>query len=95
METSLKRLELDLTLLLHSQREHDCILELTGVCSHCETYWDIRDEIEESIMMEKDELATFYRAQSIERMRCVCRGVTSDSLDDGIIAMALIVNGQR
>ena len=52
MEAPLRRAERSLTLFVRNNRAHDCTLELAGVCSHCETYWDMRDEIEYEIMME-------------------------------------------
>ena len=93
MEAPLRRAERSLTLFVRNNRAHDCTLELAGVCSHCETYWDMRDEIEYKIMMEKEELAPLWAMQSKKNMACVCRGVTS--LDASIVALALTINGRR
>ncbi len=95
MEATLKRLERRLNLFLRSSREHDCILELTGVCPHCESYWDVRDEIEYEIEMEKEELAPLWAMKSKQRVACVCRGVGATSIEDSIFALALTINGQR
>ena len=95
MEERLRALEQQLASFLRSSREHDCILEETGVCPHCESYWDIHDEIGYEIMMEKEELAPFWAMQSKQRMACLCRGVGGISLDDNIVALSLIINGQR
>jgi hypothetical protein len=95
MEAPLRRAERSLTLFVRNNRAHDCTLELAGVCSHCETYWDMRDEIEYEIMMEKMELAPFGAMQSKKNMACACRGVRADSLHASIVALALTINGQR
>ena len=95
MEAPLRRAERSLNLFLRQNRAHDCTLELTGVCSHCETYWDVRDEIEYEIMMEKEELAPLWAMQSKQQTACLCRGVGGTSLDDNIVALALIINGQQ
>ena len=90
MEVTLKRLERNLALFERRQREHDCILEETGVCPHCESYWDIRDEIEYEIMMQREELAPLWAMQSKKNMACVCRGVGATSLHASIVALAHI-----
>ncbi len=90
MEERLKGLERQLASFLSRSREHDCILELTGVCPHCESYWDIRDMLEEEIMMEKEELAPLWAMQSKQQMACLCRGIGGKSLDDNIVALSLI-----
>ena len=94
MEERLKALERQLASFVRSSKFHDCILEETGVCPHCESYWDIRDEIEYEIMMEKEELAPFWAMQSKKNMACVCRGVGATSLHASIVALALTINGQ-
>ena len=53
VEAPLRRAERSLTLFVRNNRAHDCTLELAGVCSHCETYWDMRDDIEYESMMNK------------------------------------------
>ncbi len=86
----MKRLERGLTLFLRSSREHDCLLELTDVCPQCETYWDIRDEIEYEILMEKEELAPLWAMQTKQRMAYLCRemvGHSNITLQDSIVAM--------
>ena len=95
MEERLRALERDLASFLRSSKFHDCILEETGVCPECESYWDIRDEIEYEIMMEKEELAPLWALQSKKNMACVCQGVSATSLDASIVAFALTINGQR
>ena len=95
MEEILRALEQTLASFLRGSQQHDCILEETGVCPHCESYWDMRDEIEYEIMMEKEELAPFWAIQSKQRMACLCRGVGGISLDDNIVVLALTINGQR
>ena len=60
MEERLKALERQLASFLRRSQQHDCILEETGVCPHCESYWDIREETEYEIMMEKEELAPLW-----------------------------------
>ena len=97
MEATLKRLERSLTLFLRSSREHDCILELTGVCPQCESHWDIRDEIEYEIMMEREELAPLWAMQTKQRTAYLCREMVrplTAPLEDRIVAMAHLVNGQ-
>ena len=95
MEERLRALQRQLASFLRRPKQHDCILELTGVCPHCESYWDIRDEIEYEILMEKEELAPLWAMQSKKNMTCVCRGARATSLDDSIVALALTINGQR
>ena len=92
MEERLRALEQQLASFLRSSHQHDCILEETGVCPYCESYWDIRDEIEYEIMMEKEELAPFWAMQSKQRLACICRGVGGTSLDDNIVALALAMS---
>ena len=55
----------------------------------------MRDEIEYEIMMEKEELAPLWAMQSKQQTACLCRGVGGTSLDDNIVALALIINGQQ
>ena len=95
MEERLRALERQLASFVRSSKFHDCILEETGVCPHCESYWDVRDEIEYEIMMEKEELAPLWAMQSKQQTACLCRGVGGTSLDDNIVALALIINGQQ
>ncbi len=95
MEERLRALERQLASFLRRSREHDCILEETGVCPHCESYWDVRETLEYGIMLEKEELALFLAMQSKQRMACLCRGIGGTSLDDNIVALSLIINGQR
>ena len=94
MEERLKTLEHRLASFLCRSQVHDCILEETGVCPHCEHYWDVRETIENEIMMEKDDLALFWAVQSKNRITCLCRGLEGASLDDNIVALALIINGR-
>ena len=94
MEDRLRALENSLASYLCRSRLHDCILEETGVCPHCEHYWFVRESFENEIMMEKDELAFFLAMQSKNRIACLCRGVGGTSLDDNIVALALIINGR-
>ena len=51
MENRLHKLEHDLAALKREAMRHDCILELTAVCPFCESYWDMRDEIEYEIIL--------------------------------------------
>ena len=95
MKERLRALEQALASFLCRSHQHDCILEETGVCPYCESYWDIRDEIEYEIMMEKEELAPLWAMQSKQRMACLRRGIGGISLDDNIVGLALIINGQR
>ena len=95
MEERLRALERDLASFLRSLKQHDCILEETGVCPHCESYWDMRDEIEYEIMMEQEELAPLWALQTKKNMACVCRGAGATSLHASIVALALTINGQR
>ena len=95
MENRLHKLENDLAALKGRAKRHDCLLQLTGVCPFCESYWDLRDEIEHEIILEKEELAKIWALQSKKALACVCSGVGSTSLDDNIVALALTINGQR
>ncbi len=94
MEERLKTLEHRLASFLCRPQVHDCILEETGVCPHCEHYWDVRETIENEIMMEKDDLALFFAVQSKNRITCLCRGLEGTSLHDNIVTLALIINGR-
>ena len=94
MEDRLRALENSLASYLCRSRVHDCILEETGVCPHCEHYWFVRESFENEIMMEKDDLALFLAVQSKNRITCLCRGFEGVSLHDNIIALALIINGR-
>ena len=96
MEERLLALEKSLASYLYrSQQVHDCILDELGVCPNCEHYWFVRESFENEIMMEKDDLALFLAVQSKNRITCLCRGLEGTSLQDNIIAMALIINEQR
>ena len=96
MEERLLALEKSLASYLYrSQQVHDCIFDELGVCPHCEHYWFVRESFENEIMMEKNDLALFLAAQTRNRITCLCRGFEGVSLDDNIIALALIINGQR
>ena len=96
MVSYLQRLERDLASLLRNQREHDCIWELTGVCPQCETSWNLREQLGERIREEKAFLPGYYEAQTRQRTACVCKDMSrplAASLDDRIVALAMLVNG--
>ena len=95
MEKRLHKLENNLAVLRRRAERHDCIRELTGVCPFCESYWDMRDEIEYEIMLEKEDLAPIWAMQSKKNLACVCKGIDTSSLQDSIVALGLTINGQR
>ena len=72
MEARLKRLERDYALLLRGPGPHDCWLKETGVCTTCEPYWDMREELECEILRTQEELAPIWlHKQSCARRICV------------------------
>jgi len=84
MEARLKQLKLDHTSLLRSQArdEHDCIMELTGTCPTCESFIDIREEIENEILQltqdlkeELEFMRGYEEAQSRLRLSMTCKSM--------------------
>ena len=87
-------LEEDYALLALGPPPHGCILELVGVCPTCESYMDMREEIQYEIRMVQEELAPILAAQAKMRTAYICKDMVH-SLDDRIVALAMIINGQR
>ncbi len=101
MEAYLERLEREYALLLSRPwrpHGHNCTFELDAIsCVHCETMWDMREDLEYEILITKEELAPYYAAQTKQRMPYLCRDMVrplATSLQDRIVAMVLLVNGQ-
>ena len=88
----------DYALLALGPPPHGCILELVGVCPTCESYIDMREEIQYEIRMVQEELAPILAAQTKMRTAYLCKDMLrplETSLDDRIVALAMIINGQR
>ncbi len=94
MEDRLRALEKSLASFLCRSRQVVCQKWQKCICPHCEHFWFVRESFENEIMMEKDELALFLAMQSKNRITCLCRGLEGASLDDNIVALALIINGR-
>lgn len=76
---------------------HDCILELAGVCPICDSYMDMR-EVGEMIREDRALLPGYYEAQTKQRTAYICKDMVrplATSLDDRIVALAMLINGQR
>ena len=87
----------DYALLALGPPPHGCILELVGVCPTCESYMDMREEIQYDIRMVQEELAPILAAQTKMRTAYLCRDMVrplATPLEDRIVAMAHLVNGQ-
>ena len=94
----LSMLEEDYAILARGSPAHDCILELVKVCPICESYMDMREEIQYEILMVQEELAPILAAQTQMRTAYLCKDMVRPlltSLDDGIVALAMLINGQR
>ena len=94
----LRALEEDYALFALGPPPHDCILELAGVCPICDSYMDMHEQIGEMIREAKSFLPGYYESQTKQRTACLCKDMIrplSTPLDDRIMAMALIINGQR
>ena len=94
----LETLREDYALLLRGPPEHGCTLELCGVCPTCESYMDMREEIQYEILMVQEELAPILAAQTKMRTAYLCKDMVrplKTSLDDRIVALAVLINGQR
>ena len=80
MAARLKHLKLYHASLLRRQArdEHDCIMELTGTCPTCESFIDIREEIENEILQLTEELEFvrgYVEAQSRLRLSMTCKSM--------------------
>ena len=98
MADELQRLEEDYARLCLGPHAHFCTLELAGVCQICESYMDMREELGEMIREEKAFLPGYYEAQTRQRTAYICKDMVrhlATSLDDRIVALALLINGQR
>ena len=98
MSNALRRLEEDYAILARGPHTHDCILELVEVCPICESYMDMREEIGEMIREERALLPDYYEDQAKQRIVYVCKEMVrhlATSLDDRIVALAMLINGQR
>ena len=87
----------DYALLALGPPEHGCTLELCGVCPTCQSYMDMREEIQYEILMVQEELAPILAAQTKMRTAYLCKDMVRPlvaSLDDRIVALAMIINGQ-
>ena len=88
----------DYALLALGPPPHGCILDLVGVCPTCESYIDMREEIQYEILMVQEELAPILAAQTKMRTAYLCKDMVRPlvtSLDDRIVAFAMLINGQR
>ena len=77
---------------------HNCELELAGVCRLCESCMDMRELVGEMLRQERAFLPGYYEAQTKQRTAYICKGMVrplATSLHDRIVAMALLINGQR
>ena len=94
----LETLREDYALLALGPPEHGCTLELCGECPTCQSYMDMREEIEYEIRMVQEELAPILAAQAKMRTAYICKDMVRPlvtPLDDRIVALALLINGQR
>ena len=91
----LKRLEHDWELFKTGCWEHDCLLELVGMCPTCESYQDMKDEIWDELQEERRLLPGYLEKQSKQRLACTCREMDLPlriNLFDRIIEFATLVN---
>ena len=98
MPNELQRLEEEYAQLSLGPHPHSCTLVLAGVCQICESYMDMREELGEMIREEKALLPGYYEAQTRQRTAYVCKDMVrplATSLDDRIVALAMLINGQR
>ena len=59
---------------------------------------DMREELGEMIREEKALLPGYYEAQTRQRTAYICKDMVrpfATSLDDRIVALAMLINGQR
>ena len=91
----LRKLEHDWELFKNECWEHDCLLEMVGMCPTCESYQDMREEIWGELQEEKRLLPHYLEKQSKQRLACTCREMDQPLRTDlytRIVSFAGLVN---